>query len=430
MLLSLWGLVVCFALYGQTVLEDIQRDIQNTASNYMKYPEPKQTVLTPAPKGMQPFYISHYGRHGSRFHSKPSMYNDPYLTLAKADSLGKLTLLGQDVLHRLDIIRHDAENRWGELTPLGAEQQRQIARRMVERFPEVFEGNTDVEARSTPVGRCILSMDYALMELLTQNPKLNIHHNATHRDISYLNLQDKKLTALKFNKPANALYQQYIDRQVASTRLMRSLFNDTTYISHDVDAKELEVQLLLLAAIMQNTELGKQVTLYDIFTTEEAYRIWERGNVYWYVGWGACTVNGGVQPYSQRNLLSKLIADADSCINSEKPHVQLRFGHETVLMPFICLIDINGYGLSTDNLDVLEENGWANYRIIPMSANVQFIFYRRHPKDKQVLFKVLLNENEATLPLPTDQPPYYKYSDFRDYCLRKLEAYDEKGGQP
>jgi hypothetical protein len=65
-----------------------------------------------------------------------------------------------------------------------------------------------------------------------------------------------------------------------------------------------------------------------------------------------------------------------------------------------------------------------------MSANVQFIFYRRHPKDKQVLFKVLLNENEATLPLPTDQPPYYKYSDFRDYCLRKLEAYDEKGGQP
>ena len=103
MLLSLWGLVVCFALYGQTVLEDIQRDIQNTASNYMIYPEPKQAVLTPAPKGMQPFYISHYGRHGSRFHSKPSMYNDPYLTLAKADSLGKLTSLGHDVLRLYEL---------------------------------------------------------------------------------------------------------------------------------------------------------------------------------------------------------------------------------------------------------------------------------------------------------------------------------------
>jgi hypothetical protein len=38
---------------------------------------------------------------------------------------------------------------------------------------------------------------------------------------------------------------------------------------------------------------------------------------------------------------------------------------------------------------------------------------------------VLLNENEATLPLPTDTPPYYKWSDFRAYYLKKLESYEK-----
>ena len=98
-------------LRAQTAAQEIRQNVLCTASNYMAYPGPIQQVLTPAPQGMKPFYISHYGRHGSRFHSKPSMYNEPYLTLARADSLGKLSDLGREVMLRLDIIRKDAENR-------------------------------------------------------------------------------------------------------------------------------------------------------------------------------------------------------------------------------------------------------------------------------------------------------------------------------
>jgi hypothetical protein len=36
---------------------------------------------------------------------------------------------------------------------------------------------------------------------------------------------------------------------------------------------------------------------------------------------------------------------------------------------------------------------------------------------------VLLNEEEATLPLPTTTPPYYHWQDFRDCYLKKLDAY-------
>ena len=418
-------------LRAQTAAQEIRQNVLCTASNYMAYPGPIQQVLTPAPQGMKPFYISHYGRHGSRFHNRPSMYNEPYLTLARADSLGKLSDLGREVMLRLDIIRKDAENRWGELTPLGVQQQKDIARRMMERFPEVFEGHTDIDARSTGVGRCILSMEYALMEMLQHNPDLNVHHNATHRDMDYLNLQDKKLMALKFNKPAKEWYDRYVSQTAHHTHLMRELFADTLYANKHVNMVDLSVQLFLIAAIMQNTELGQHITLYDLFDYDESYRIWKIGNARWYIGWGAADVNGAVQPYAQRNLLRRLIEDADKVLSQPNTKVELRFGHETVLLPLICLLDINGYGFTTNDLEQLEPNGWINYRIFPMSCNLQLVFYRRSPKDRadDVLFKVLLNENEATLPLPTNQAPYYRWSDFRRYYLDKLDRY-EKGGRP
>lgn len=413
------------SLSAQSVRDEMRADPLCSASNYMAYPGPRQQELTPAPDGMKPFYISHYGRHGSRFHSKPSIYNAPLLTLQRADSLGKLTPMGQDVARRLLRISKDAENRWGDLTPLGVQQHREIAYRMFHRFPEVFEGKTDIDARSTGVGRCILSMENALVQLIRLNQRLKVHHNATHRDMDYLNLQDKRLFALKNNKASLKLYNKYFKRYMRNEHLMQSLFNDTAYVNHQVNAADLALQLLNVAAIMQNTELGKEVTLYDIFTEEEIYNMWKIGNVRWYVGWGGSTVNGGVQPFSQRNLLRRMIQDADSCILKKRPCVQLRFGHETVLLPLVCLLDINGYGVALDDLEQLEEKGWVNYRIFPMAANLQFIFYRRDPEDRDVLFKVLLNENEAALPLPTDNPPYYKWSDFRDYYLQKLDSFHE-----
>jgi len=41
---------------------------EQTGSIYYAYPVPSSTY-TPAPTGYEPFYISHYGRHGSRWMS-------------------------------------------------------------------------------------------------------------------------------------------------------------------------------------------------------------------------------------------------------------------------------------------------------------------------------------------------------------------------
>ena len=410
-------------LHAQSAYNEIHDNSLLSASNYMAYPGPTQQKLTPAPYGYKPFYISHYGRHGSRYHSKPSIYNAPYQTLAKADSLGKLTAVGKDVLHRLDVIRKDAENRWGDLTPLGAKEHRDIACRMYERFPEIFTDQSTIDARSTGVGRCVLSMEYALMQFLRLNPNLNIHQYATHRDMEYLNLQDKDLLNLRKNRKATQLYDNYVASNNDCSHLMRVLFNDSIYVRHHVQSYSLGEQIMIVAAIMQDVELGKEITLFDIFTKEEIYSIWKNGNAWWYIGWGASPATNCKMPYLQRKLLRKIIEQADSCIQQPTTNVHLRYGHETVILPFVCLLNLNGFGLVTNDFNQLESNGWINYRAVPMASNVQFIFYRKTPTDRNPLFKVLLNENEATLPLPSKRAPYYRWSDFRKYYLKRLDAY-------
>ena len=187
-------MMATFALVmnAQTAREEIAQNPCFSASNYLAYPGPTKE-LTKAPKGYKPFYISHYGRHGSRYLIGTDDYYNPVDILTEADEKGKLTAFGKDVLRRLIMIRDEAEKRDGELTQLGAEQHQQIAARMYERFPEVFKGDVCIDAKSTIVIRCILSMENELHQFLLKNPKLRITHDASEHDMYFMNQQDKPL---------------------------------------------------------------------------------------------------------------------------------------------------------------------------------------------------------------------------------------------
>lgn len=419
----LFALATVMPAAAQQAKDEIYANPRLSGSNHLAYPGPVQDRLTAAPKGYHPFYISHYGRHGSRYLIGRDEYDVPAAVLARADSLGKLTPLGRDVLRRVRLLRAEADGRLGELTPLGAEQHRQIARRMYERFPEVFRGSVTVDAKSTVVIRCILSMENELQELLRLNPDLVIKHDASEHDMYYMNQSDHALSARKTPRRALVAWNDFASRHVSRAALMSRLFADSEYVKYEVDTLDLGNRLFKLASNVQSSPLGSEMTLYDIFTKDELYNFWLADNASWYIGYGACALNGGTQPFSQRNLLRNIIHEADSCMALERPGATLRFGHETMVLPLVCLLGINGYDLSTACLDSLESKGWINYKVFPMGANVQLVFYRRSETDGEVLLKVLLNENEARLPLPSDLAPYYRWNDFKEYYLRKLDGY-------
>ena len=409
---------------AQTVRELISQRPVYASCNYNVYPDSIPDNLTPAPAGKKPFYLSHYGRHGSRYISSRSGFDTPFRMIAHADSMNELTPTGERVLEEMQHIMNETESRWGELTGYGKDQHRAIARRMIEHFPEVFSGDARVSCISTIVPRCIESMGVAMTQMKQLNPQLRITMEASQRNQWYMNYQDRKLRRGYMTPEAKKAYDAYISTRMGNSRLMELIFKNPDIVKEIVDDEEFNYYLMKMGLFQQNTPLWRNTYLQDLFLTDELYHMWQVDNVLWYIQHGACKLNGGKQPTSQKNLLRHLIADADSCIRLDKPGAQLRFGHETVLLPLVCLMGINGYDLATDNLDELEAKGWWCSSVFPMAANLQFVFYRSSPRDKDVLMKVLLNEQEATLPIATDCAPYYHWTDVRHYCLGISETAD------
>ena len=412
-----------FTSNAQTVLELIKQKPAYASCNYNTYPDSIKTTLTPAPEGKKAFYISHYGRHGSRYISSRSGYDIPYMMMLHADSLDELTPTGHRVLQEMNSIMRNTEDRWGELTGIGKREMENIGRRIVERFPEVLCPGANVKAISTIVPRCIESMGSFTMKMLQVCPQLNITLQASERTQWYMNHQDRKMRRNYLTPEAKKALDAYTATRMGNTRLMELVFKNPDIVKEFINEEDLSYYLMKMVLFQNNISYNSNKNLMDLFDAEDLYLMWQVDNVYWYLQHGACKLNGGNRPYSQRYLLRQLIADADSCLRLERPGAQLRFGHETVLLPLVCLIGVNGYNLATGNLEELEEKGWWSSSVFPMGSNLQFIFYRSGIKDNDVLFKVLLNEEEATLPLQTDVAPYYHWNDFRQYCLDLLDKY-------
>ena len=426
LIVMLCGMAIVSYAQPRSAFDHISKNRNFSASNYCIYPDTLLQRQTPPPSGKRPFYLSHYGRHGSRYLSNRKAYDIPYGILQKADSLGKLTPLGKDVMRQLREIIDHTEGRWGDLTELGKQQHRGIARRMMINFPEVFTGRAQVDAKSTTVGRCILSMASALQGMVARNPKLQVRMDASRQTMWYMNHQDKGLRDSMMTPTAEQAYQTYCSTREHNPRLMSLLFNDSVYVREQVSEVWFNYYLLKAALIQQNTRMGSQIDFINLFSYEDIHQFWQKENAWWYFMYGPSLLNGGNQPYTQRHLLRQIIQEADSCIQLRKPGAQLRFGHETIILPLTCLLEINGFGYQTMNLDELEEHGWWACLVFPMASNLQFVFYRENPQDKDVLVKVLLNENEAKLPIASDMAPYYKWSDVRRYYLDKLDSYENE----
>ena len=104
---------------AQQALDIIRKDPSFAVTNYALYPDSIDYPMTAAPAGKRPFYLSHYGRHGSRYINKRMGYDIPYFMMCRADSLGQLTPTGHEVLRQIREIIADSELRWGDLTGYG-----------------------------------------------------------------------------------------------------------------------------------------------------------------------------------------------------------------------------------------------------------------------------------------------------------------------
>ena len=178
-------LMAAVAVHAQTTKQEVIDNPVVTRGHYSTYPVPTET-FTLAPEGYVPVYMSHYGRHGSRYHTSRSNHTNAYKVLKDAKEADLLTSFGKTVYKRVKKMRTDAKGKDGGLTDVGVQEHRGIAERMYNNFPELFVGNAVLECRSTEAPRCILSMAANNERLKELNPGLNITRTAYEGDESYL----------------------------------------------------------------------------------------------------------------------------------------------------------------------------------------------------------------------------------------------------
>ena len=432
--------VACFA-QTDSIKTEITKDFRKMGSNYYAYPTPT-AKYTKAPAGYKPFYLSHYGRHGSRFHQPADHYHALYNTLAKADSLGKLTDLGKSLLERAKYLDEYAAPRAGDLTQLGVAQHQGIAKRMVKNFPEVFKNDAYVEAYASTSVRCVVSMAAFLEELHAQKPKVEIHQESGKYLMNFISPLDFGKIINESNTPAWQKENEKIYSHVNPTRMMRAIFNDSNYIRKNVDAGDLFSKIYEIGNSLQGSP-EIEFNFDDLWTADDLYERWRAQNAWWYsvLGNNPFAKKQGLE--NARPLLKNVLDEADKVIAADttkadktaakpakKTTATFRFGHDTVIIPFAVLLQLeNGTmntGIETADMENLHKV-WRDYEITPMAANVQFIFYKSAKKGSPILVKVMLNEIEQKLPVTCETKdekretrdcpaaPYYRWDDVREF---------------
>lgn len=367
-LVSCCFLLLVATTYSQTTSQEVYDNLNKSASVYYAYPRIDE-CYTPAPAGYKPFYVSHYGRHGSRYLISDADYLSVMQVLEKAAAVGFLSEKGKDVYHRLESVWKDARGLGGQLTPLGYRQHREIAERMFRNFPEAFKGDRHISARSTVVIRCALSMATFCETLKGLNPKLQITYGSGDRYMNYLNYWNEDARNFTSDEsPWRENYRKFRKEHIRPERLMKLLFTNQAYVEQHINAEELMIGLYWIASDMQNVDLG--ISFYDIFEKKELFDIWQVFNYGHYVCNGTCPWGKEIVQRTFIPLLENILDSAKEAIEERSVAATLRFGHDGNVMPLTGLLHLEGCYAEETNPENFYKV-WSDFKIVPMAANVQ-----------------------------------------------------------
>ena len=386
---------------------DVPREVERSASVYHSY-EFGPVVDTPAPKGFKPFYISHYGRHGSR-RLTGSAISDVMGALEKADKRNVLTETGRSLLgqmHKIAAI-HDEMN--GQLTERGVWEHRRLARRMAERFPDVFSRPRRVRCRSSVSPRVLTSQVNFTMALKEAAPQLEFDFATGERHHKVINplhwaRKDRPDVVPRTTKLCDSLVKDLIDPKPLVGRIFAAG-------GEPENPLKFAQALFECASICQccRCELDGQ-DIYGIFEAGEIEAHSRALSARHYLGMGNSEEFGEFVSASEAKLAHDIAACAQAAVADDRIAADLRFGHDSGLWPLAGFLGLEGPGDRVKAAD--SPSACPAWKWLPMAANFQMVLYRNSLGD--VLVKFLWNEREMRMRgLVPVSGPYYRWSDVR-----------------
>lgn len=421
-IISLAVFMAALSAEAQSFREEIAEN-PDRAGTIFHYYEYATSPMTKVPRGYKPFYISHYGRHGSRYHSAGSIFKDAKVALDSARKTNMLTEEGIVLSLQLDTLWDEHMRMFGMLSVRGMEEHRAIASRMFQNFKPVFSGErNEINCISSYFPRCIMSMDNFTTSLLDCAAKanigsLNVHYVAGQK---YFAILCAGATPTKEIGAEGAAISKHLkDSLIKPGRFIGNIFKNSEKGKAFVgDSSEFMWQVFMAGSISPNTEARPDI--FSHFTVDELCDLYvpENNSIYFYLG--ISSEAGDCYSAIAKPIIKDFVDRADEALASDsKVAANLRFGHDSGLLPFVGTLGIAGMEERWHSATVHER--WASYKMIPMGSNFQMIFYRNRKGD--VLAKMLYNEKETTIPaLKPWRGPYYKWPELREYFMNIMNS--------
>lgn len=385
------------------------------------YPFDLEEDIPTAPEGYAPFFIEHYGRHGSRF-----AYSDVYYDLVKnafdrADSLNLLTPLGKSV--KADFDRHYPlyHIRMGDLTEMGWNQHLRLGCGMAESYPAIFKSPAArVSAVSSDSRRAMMSMAGFCMGLGQACPALKMTVDQGNCTLYATNPRSGRnpfrreypVTAFPFSESDDEFCMRKTN---CCPDVLSRLFTDPETVLAVVGKSRFIRKLYILAVGMNSLNPGDRTDFSSVLTAENLARLWEVDNYQRYHEYYDYPVR--IIP-----VLDDMVDGADEAICENRVGASLRFGHDHVVLPLLVLLRLNGFTRHPASADEIS----AVYPgfCCPMAGNVQLVFYRSE-KNPDILVNIRLNGRNASVDgLDCVCDGFYRWDDYRaaikDGCRRLI----------
>lgn len=403
-----------------------------TKSHY----ESEQKQFSPEPKGYKVFFVNHAGRHGSRFMTKAKEDSLLLNIFTKAAAENGLTPYGKQWFKAICTLVSIQRTNYGNITQQGAQELNGIANRLLHNTDDILLSHP-VDIWYTHKKRTHQSA-MAFMSAFPKTQKANWHHVATENETT-LRFYDfsKSLEAhQKSEDLQNRIdtLEQLLPLQELSENLAKQCITTNTWNRWNqkkeciifkgkeerIIAKKFAKNLIDIYGVLQSTTVEFAHAKVKIPTIDTSivnqFELINNLATDWKIG--PSIAPNGIQAKIASPLLANMILTADSAISGlTKSAGIFRFSHAEAISPLATLIGFKGDDSTFQTAQNFNYGIWNATKAVPMSANIQWIFYRN---GKNILVKFLQNEKEMALPIATTQFPYYNWTEARNYLSSKL----------
>jgi multiple inositol-polyphosphate phosphatase/2,3-bisphosphoglycerate 3-phosphatase len=408
---------------------------------------PVKTDCVPAPKGFKPVFVNYVGRHGSRHLSSIDADSLLFIFLQKAEKEHGLTDAGMKLKQMDSLLLIIEKGRVASISERGQEEQKNIGNRLYKNYSNVFTADSGIIRISTTKKERTRQSANAFLSGLKpgiSHPIINNFNDADNLafyDVSpnYDEFKEKGewkslFAAIRHKVEVQKVYSD-LPGLFFNPGFLQKLTNDSSVIhaadknlhySTDEFVDAFYSACCIIPSIDKEIATAglkpEQLDFKSLVPCASLEALTYLGSAEDFLLKGPGIDNMGLQVRIAAPLLVDFLNSGDEFMSTGKLTAKLRFAHAETIAPFATLLDIESAfkPVSPDNIQEFNKV-WKCDEIIPMSANIQWIFFYSKSKN-EYLVEVLLNEKQVAIHGLKNSGTnyYYRWNDLKNHYMQKL----------